>query len=452
MQDDRKADFIQENTYKAQNNELNIPAKEAGSSEDEILDSVVIADEFEAEEELCDLLKQQVKEELEIQQLLQCDHNKESQNRTKIGGTKKIKKRVLIIIGISLAVLLILIIYLFGTKSGRKFIYRFAGNFIYNQLEIEESAPVNTDIASVTIPDLDETQTDKEIVASKPIKVVDPRQEDYVKNFLIFGIEEIENARNTDSMMIVSINSKDNTIKLTSLLRDTYVEIPGEKPNKLNSVYSAGGADLLVNTIEQNYRIRIDGFAHINFDAFEKIVNRLGGISIELGEEEAHYLNTTNYISIRENRTVVAGMNVLNGNQALGYCRVRKCVTLGGANDDYGRTLRQRRVLNAIFEKYKSQNFINLLSIMNECLGYVTTNVTASHIENSLENIVENKITTMKTLRIPANGIFETPKKYNGVEDPLVLDWDDNVKELYKFIFLDTEEQAEEALAAQRKE
>lgn len=456
MQEDRNTDITKENTDILEN-KVDIPSELKVISEDEMLDTVVITDEFETEEELCDLLKQQVKEELDIQQLLQdgCKNEPKSEPKNepnselKKTGSKKTKKRILITIGIILIILLISTIFLVGTKGGRRLIYRFAGNLIYNQLDKEEDTPVNT----VTVPEIntevEETQTGGETLVTAPVVAADPRQEDYVKNFLIFGIEEIEGASNTDSMMIASINTRDNTIKLTSLLRDTYVTIPGKNPNKLNSVYAQGGSDLLINTIEQNYRIKIDGFAHIDFNSFESIVDLLGGIEIELGEKEANYLNTTNYISNPANRTVTAGMNYLNGNQALGYCRVRKCETLGGANNDYGRTLRQRRVLTAIFEKYKSQSFINLLSTMNECLSYVTTNITAKQIENCLENIVENKITTMKTMRIPIDETFETPNKYNGVIDPLVINWDDNIKEIYKFIFLDNEAEAEVELAAQ---
>ena len=96
---------------------------------------------------------------------------------------------------------------------------------------------------------------------------------------------------------MVPLKRKDKTLKLTSLLRDSYVEIPGYKANKLNSAYSKGGVDLLIETIEKNYKIHIDGYASVNFEAFEKLVDMLGGVTIELGKEEAAYLNKTNYIS-----------------------------------------------------------------------------------------------------------------------------------------------------------
>ena len=93
-------------------------------------------------------------------------------------------------------------------------------------------------------------------------------------------------------------------------------------------------------------------------------------------------------------------MNVLNGNQALGYCRIRLVETIGGANDDYGRTLRQRRVLKSLFNKYKSKNMFDLIRISEYILGYVKTNVTQAQIEKAIEDIAENKITDMDTIRL----------------------------------------------------
>jgi LCP family protein required for cell wall assembly len=275
----------------------------------------------------------------------------------------------------------------------------------------------------------------------------DARQEDYVTNYLIFGIEEFGGARNTDSMMIATVNTKDDTLKLTSLLRDSYVDIPDHNSNKLNSAYSRGGARMLVDTIELNYKIRIDGYASVDFKSFEKIVDLIGGVTIELGKEEAQYLNTTNYISKKKYRNVKPGINHLNGNQVMGYVRVRKVKTLGGVNNDYGRIVRQQRALKAIFASVKSpKNLINILSITKESLSYVTTNLTQKQIEQAMADVVENRMKSLDTFRIPVDGAFDSPKKYNGVTYPIVLDWNINRIELYKFIYGDTEKEAITAL------
>jgi len=357
-----------------------------------------------------------------------------------LGYKKKKKKKykvVFILTGAILFSLAACLIILIRTKSGRKILYKLASNYIYEAVDKDKG---NVDIdnnINLTIKTIDfDVDTMKNNYKY--------RHEDYVTNYLIFGIEEIKGAKNTDSMMIVSINTKDRSIKVTSILRDIYIE--SKEPKKLNAFYAEGGAEKLIDVIEETFKIHIDGYASVNFEAFEKVIDRLGGITIELGKEEAKYLNTTNYISNPAYRNVKPGINHLNGNQVLGYCRIRRVKTLGGANDDYGRTLRQRRVLKAIFDKYKSENILTLMSIMKECLNYVTSNLEKNQIEYILETVIENKITKMDDFRIPVNGYFQAPKKYNGIKYPLVLDLDKNIIELYKFIYLDTESEAEEVL------
>ena len=152
------------------------------------------------------------------------------------------------------------------------------------------------------------------------------------------------------------------------------------------------GGTLLMNVIEETYDIEISGFACVNFNSFEKIIDRLGGIDIELGQSEASYLCSTNYISNPAYRYVKAGWNHLNGNQVVGYCRVRKRPTLGGASNDYGRTLRHRRVINAIIQQYKSLSLGDMYSALSDCLGYVFTNITAEQFTELINLVVENKI------------------------------------------------------------
>ncbi len=373
------------------------------------------------------------------------------------------KRKIIKISGIILVVLLLVISWVLFTRSGRRVIYRIAGGIIYKGLEPDEDLEASSviipleeksidpkkdkntsnDIKKAKAKDIESVVEDKEIVARV---LPEPRYENYVSNYLLFGIEEIFDAKNADAIMIASINTKDNTIKLTSILRDTYIEPEEFKPNKINYFFGRGGAKTFVKIIEDEFRIKIDGYAYINFNAFENIIDYLGGISIELGDEEAEYLNTTNYISNPANRTVTPGWNELNGNQALGYSRVRMVKTLGGANDDYGRTLRQRRVLKAVFNKYKSKGFLDLLRITNNVLSYVKTNVSQKQIEKALEDIIENKIKTMDTMRLPVNGAYEAPKEYKGIGYPLIYDWDKNIIQLYQFIYLDTPEEAEKNL------
>ena len=384
------------------------------------------------------------------------------------------KRKILIICSIICGVLLLIFCWLVFTRSGRRVIYRLAGGYIYGGLgkddEWEESSVIipldgtqannrknrndsgsddtgsGKNSGSFSTDNGDNSETVGNEAKTTPRILPDPRQEDYVSNYLLFGVEEIDGAKNTDSIMIASINTKDKTIKITSIMRDTYVETEEHGPSKINAIYAKSGAKAFVKVIEDYFRIKIDGYAYINFESFEKIIDTLGGIYIELGEEEAEYLNTTNYISNPKNRNVKPGLNLLNGNQALGYCRIRLVPTLDGTMDDFGRTIRHRRVIKAIFDQYKSKGLLELLRITNNILGYVKTNVSSEQIAKVIEDIVENKITKMDSKRLPVGGAFEVPVKYNGIGYPLIYDRDKNIIQLYEFIYLDTETEAEENL------
>ena len=120
----------------------------------------------------------------------------------------------------------------------------------------------------------------------------------------------------SDSIMIATVNFKTKELKLTSLMRDMYVEIPGHGHNKLNAAYAFGGVELLYQTIAKNFGIKIDKYCVVDFSTFEKVINKVGGVEISLEEKEAKYLNTTNYISKKKYRNVKVGKQTLNGNQA----------------------------------------------------------------------------------------------------------------------------------------
>lgn len=374
--------------------------------------------------DISESLKRQVNEMTE-------DNNMGSTQRQPEKKKKK-KKHTGLKIFLTLFVLLIGTgVFLIFTRSGNKVLVKMAASYIASEVDHEENSETDEPIAWV----------DGEI---------EGRKEEYVTNILLIGIEEFGGAKNTDSMMIASINSKTGTVQLSSLMRDSYVKVPGWKKTKLNAAFAHGGIELLKKTIEENYLIHLDGFASVNFSAFEEIIDYLGGVEIQLGASEAQYLNTTNYISKRENRNVKEGMNLLNGNQALGFCRVRKKPTYDGVNNDFGRTLRQRRVLNAIFDKYKSQNVFKLISTTSKCLSYVTTSLSQKQIEQLLNVMIENNITTMDSMQVPVEGHYESPKSYEGVTWPIVLDWDANILEMYKSIYGDTEEEASMNLATMK--
>ncbi|WP_455715572.1 LCP family protein, partial [Anaerosporobacter sp.] len=262
------------------------------------------------------------------------------------------------------------------------------------------------------------------------------RTDQDVINILLVGEESINDGSSrgrTDSMMIATINVKQKALKLTSIMRDLYVAIPGYSDNKLNAAYHNGGMPLLKQTIEENFDIELDGSVLVDFSGFEEIINRLGGVEITLSASEAAYLNRTNYISNPIYRKVVAGTQTLNGNQALGYSRIRYVKT-ESERDDFGRTSRQRTVLNAIFEKYKSKSLTELVTILYDILPLVTTDIDKSTIMDYLTTVVTLGVTDLETMRLPVDNAY-TNSSVRGMSVLLPNSLQDNIDALHTFIF-----------------
>lgn len=240
--------------------------------------------------------------------------------------------------------------------------------------------------------------------------------DDQIVNILIIGNDYRKESGYyasglTDTMIIGTMDMKHGTLKLTSLMRDLVVEIPGHGQNKLNAANSYGGVELLYKTIATNFNIELDGYVEVGFQAFEKIVNKVGGVELELTESEADYLNTTNYIRKKQYRNVKEGKQTLNGSQALGYCRIRKggVTTVTGLRDDYGRTWRQRTVINAVFDKVKKLPMSDWLDIANTVLdGYVTTDLSNEKILTYMKEVIMMGTTDVKQLQVPLSGYFRS--------------------------------------------
>lgn len=217
----------------------------------------------------------------------------------------------------------------------------------------------------------------------------------------------------TDTMIIATLDLKHGAIKTASLMRDSYVEIPGYGYNKLNSANSFGKIKLLYKTIAQNYNIQLDGFVEIGFSAFVDVVDAVGGVKMTLTESEANYLNTTNYIRKKQYRNVKVGEQTLNGHQALGYCRIRKAgTTVNGLRDDYGRTWRQRAVISAVFDKVKKMPKSEWLAIANKVLKNITTDLTNDEIISYAVDALSLGTTKIHQLQVPLEGYYRN--SYNG--------------------------------------
>ena len=238
----------------------------------------------------------------------------------------------------------------------------------------------------------------------------------------------------SDSIMIATVNQDTKELKLTSLMRDIYVEIPGHGHNKLNAAYAYGGVELLYQTIAQNFGIKIDKYCVVDFDTFKKVIDKVGGIEITLEEKEAEYLNSTNYISQAKNRDVKAGKQTLNGDQALGYSRIRHVVSEKYGDGDFGRTGRQRAVIQAALDKVLQQSPTKIADIALDALSDVSTDMDASYLKSLVAKVLSLGTTEIYQQRIPLEGTYVQGRAQSNMF-VFFINFDANKAALEYFIF-----------------
>lgn len=332
---------------------------------------------------------------------------------TKQRRKKKLRRRL----GIVIAAFGVFIGILIFTPLGKVILSNIVGEYLYDKLVFEDSG---NNLGNY------QKEGEKEVLNNL---TEDKKEDKEIINILLIGLEEFDNAANTDTMIVASINTKDNTLKLLSFMRDLYIDIEGHSKDRLNSVYSKGGIQLLYDTIDSNFGVSLDGYLLVNFEAFEQIVDILGGVNVTLTKAEAEYLNYHNYISNPEYRNVVEGEQLMVGNQVLGYCRIRK-VSTGTESNDFGRTQRQRNVLQSIVSKLKSKNIISLAFLLDDILStvHITTDITKSDFKDYLTIGMDLNLDNIETLRIPMDGDYRNLKIPNGKYYKAVLE----IKDLEK--------------------
>lgn len=251
-------------------------------------------------------------------------------------------------------------------------------------------------------------------------KIEKADDKDGITNILLAGVDgnNLEKGNRSDSMMVLTIDEKNNDIRITSLARDTYVQIPGYGEEKLTHAYAYGGPALLLQTIDKNFGLKIDKYAVVSFSSFEKIIDALGGVEIDVLPKEVSYIQGVDS----------AGKQTLNGAEALAYSRIRY------ADDAYQRDNRQRTVMQAAYNKLAS-NPGDLMEIGNTILGYTKTNMPPMEIFKLANKVIKMNFTEFPQLEFPLDGHREG--KTLSQEKGWVILWDKeyNNEQLKKFIF-----------------
>lgn len=208
------------------------------------------------------------------------------------------------------------------------------------------------------------------------------KQEEEVINIALFGIdtrvEDSDIGTRSDSIIILTIDQINKEIKLSSIMRDTYVTIPGYEKTKINHAYSYGGPQLAIKTLNSNFGLDIRDFVTVDFFGLEKIINAIGGVTLTIEDYEIDEINkyikeVADIEGVNPTYLSHSGTQKLNGMQAVSYGRIRKV-----GNGDYERTERQRKVLMSLFDTAKNLSPTKIINLINTCTPYVKTSMDIS--------------------------------------------------------------------------
>lgn len=263
----------------------------------------------------------------------------------------------------------------------------------------QEAEDAQTEGAETMDPTEDLPHIDDITISTNPSvpsdEVKEPKGD--IINILLIGQDRRpgEGRARSDSMILVTFNRSNNTITMTSFMRDSYVTIPGYKPYKLNSAYQNGGMSLLNETLYVNYGVEVDGNVVVDFGQFEKVIDTLGGVDISLTKAEANFLNN------KYGWSLSPGSRRLNGKEALAYSRIRYI------DNDYKRAGRQRKVLMSLIDRYKSLSTVDMISKLESVLGLVATDIEKREIMSlATELFPMFSNSKFETAQIPAEGTF----------------------------------------------
>ena len=278
-------------------------------------------------------------------------------------------------------------------------------------------------------------QRDTESLAGVDL-AVQHKDDRSVTNIALFGVDaDNDGTRHADCIMVLSVDSADGEVKVISLMRDSKVEIDGHGEGKLNHAYSYGGPALAIQTINQNFELNIEHYAQVDFSQMANLIGALGGVVIDVKENERKELNKFIGEYCRaantENCPVEqAGVQTLNGIQAMSYGRIRK----GGTGDDWGRVERQAVVLEAMFQRVRGMSLAEIIELAPKMLKYVTSDLSMFEITKIAVGLLRHGMPEIDHGRIPVDRTWD----YGGKNKQyIVFDLDKAANRLHDYIYED---------------
>ena len=233
-----------------------------------------------------------------------------------------------------------------------------------------------------------------------------------VRNILLLGVDARpgETRSRSDTMVIATLDAEHGTIKLTSLMRDTYVSIPGKGNNRINAAYVFGGAELLMQTIEENFGLHIEDYAAIDLTLLIDVVDELGGLTLNV-ESNAQLkaingvidgYNSQFHTPRNSDKLTATGEQLMNGKQVQAYSRFRSI------DNDFYRTQRQRYVLVKLYEKAMERSLVDLTLMASKYIGRLDTNLALTDIVTLISQVVRMDNVEIQQLRLPDDGDYES--------------------------------------------
>lgn len=375
---------------------------------------------------------------------------KSDAKKTDTGTKKKLTLRQKVIV--ALGAVLCLVVIVFASAYGVFLHYYNKMNIsslndndeIVTAIDYEEDEINEKDLSEEERAQLDQffedaNSTEDNKSDDAAIEIIKENNSD-VTNILLLGIDSrkrnVTRSR-TDTMVILSIDKKNKKLVMTSVLRDTYVTIPGVGRNRLNAANIFGGQKLLFKTFEENFDIHLEKYVQIDFYNFIKLVDAVGGVDMKLSAAEIKVMNKTYipYIDVSLNKKRNAnlikqnstGIYHLNGIQALAYSRVRYVGT------DFARTERQRKVMAEIIKKTKKLSVSEINDLADIVLPMITTNLSKGEVMSLLLNAKEYLNYSIVNGRMPIDGSY----KYMTIRGASVLgvNFDKNKRYWYKLVY-----------------
>ena len=328
-----------------------------------------------------------------------------------VSENKKPKKRWVRILLITLCVILGIVLLLLIIAA--IFVFRWLN--MMNREDVNADPMSSSEMAEFLANNTDPWDPDSTVEVVDPNDVTwetVPKIQDsrHIVNILLIGSDTRdpgERAR-SDTMILCTLNKKTKTVTLTSFLRDLYVQIPGYADNRLNASYSFGGMKLLNKTLQTNFGVQIDGNVVIEFENFAEVIDMVGGVDVTLSAAEAKYMNTYAEPESKRKGSFVAGPTHLAGIDALTYSRCRK------VDSDFGRTERQRNVINAVFNQCKNLSPTQLYKLMDKVLPLITTDMSNGEILDYAADVIPMMSgITIKTQRVPTGGTYRDARIRN---------------------------------------